>query len=456
MDEASPLVIFILLFISAFITLAYAALNNSRPAQLKEQAENGNATAKTALALLHTKSKLTITYMLCMALVQFLTAILITHDFLEPFIAQYGLLGGLGVGVLGAVVVLIVTQVAPEGIGSVYAQSLLPLLVYPMSWIVTIFSPVTALLVSLSKALAGLFGGSSLVNTVTDEEIMTLVNSGEFEEDEKDMIYSVLQLDQRDARQLMVPRMDVVAVDVSESIEKALDQFIGSGFSRIPVYENSIDHIVGLLYAKDLLPFWRAGGTPNKAIRDLVRGAFFVPETLKADDLLKTMQKRNVHMAIVVDEYGGTSGLVTIENLIEEIVGDIRDEYDQNEETEYTQLSDHEYLMDASMNITDINSLLDLELNENSEYDTIGGYIYTELGRVPHVGEKIETDEFKVTVRSIEGRRIRKVHFIKIVKTPDPDPKADAKEDKTATQEEKAITPDVPSISEISSEAQSD
>lgn len=415
MDEGSLILIVLLFLFSAFMTLAYAALNNMRPAQLEEMAENGSSRARDALALINRKSHLMITYQLCMALSQSLITVILVFTLFEPLMMSYGAAVGLAAAAVTVVVALIITQVVPEGVGSAYARQLYPWLTPALSWIVWLLMPVTWLLIGVSRLLAGLFGGAELVNTVTEEEILTLVNAGEFEEDEKDMIYSVLQLDQRDARQLMVPRMDIVAIEVNASLEEAADKFISSGFSRIPVYENVIDNIVGVVYAKDLLRVMRNEGRHTTSLRDLARTPFFVPETLRADDLLQTMQKRNVHMAIVVDEYGGTSGLVTIENLIEEIIGDIRDEYDQNEEVEYTALSDHEYLMAASMNIADINELLDLKIEDGQDYDTIGGFIFSELGRLPHVGDTIDRETFTVTVRSIEGRRIRQVYLTKKV-----------------------------------------
>ena len=435
LEETSLLLIVILSVFSALLTLAYAALNNTRPSMMKEQAETGNKTAVRALALIGSKSKLVITYQLCMALAQTLITAVLIHGLWNPFIAENGLGVGLGIGAITAIVMLIITQVAPEGIGSVYARALYPFLTPILDWVVWLLTPATWLLIALAKLLAGLVGGDEKVNTVTEEEILTMVNSGEFEDDEKDMIYSVLQLDQRDARQLMVPRMDVVAVEVNDSLEKAADQFVGSGFSRIPVYEGTIDHVVGLLYAKDLITLWRSGEAKKKHIKEFVRSAFFVPETLRADDLLQTMQKRNTHMAIVVDEYGGTSGLITIENLLEEIVGDIRDEYDQNEELEYTEVAPHEYLLAGSMNIADINEVLDLDIEEGTDYDTIGGFIYATLGRVPHLGDTLSSDSFDVTVRSIEGRRIRKVHLLVKVQ-----PESDQRTTSTTTHEMTFVT----------------
>jgi CBS domain containing-hemolysin-like protein len=284
--------------------------------------------------------------------------------------------------------------------------------------------------------VASLFGGSELINTVTEEEIMTLVSAGHtdgtIEAGEKDMIYSVLQLNETWVRELMTPRIDIVALDVDSTVSDALTTLIESGFSRIPVYDENVDDLMGILYAKDLLGLWQRGQTANgHSIRELLRPAYFVPETKRASELLRELQNRNVHMAIVVDEYGGTAGLVTIENLIEEIVGDIRDEFDQNEEDEYTQNASDEYIVDGSMNIDDLNELANLAL-EDEENDTIGGYVNTALGRLPNVGDTIETDEMTLEVRELDGRRVKKV-LVKIkakevkdvAETPAPPPSTD-------------------------------
>ena len=405
-----------LLALQAIITMAYAALQNARQSDLEERADEGNPSAKTALALLDTKSQLYFTYSLSQTLLtvgiilvvalQFLLPTFITDP--APYNPAIGVLIVLGFGL----VVVILGNVLPEAIGSAYAMPLLGVLARPLRWIVVALSPLTALLLIISRLLARVFGSDKLVNTITEEEIMTLVNAGHtggtIEDEAKEMIFSVLQLDETLAREVMIPRMDMVAVDIATAISEALDVLIRTGYSRVPVYEENIDNIVGLLYAKDILNLLNNGGLDKHNVRELLRTAHFVPESLPADKLLRDLQKRNIHMGIVVDEYGGTSGLVTIENIIEEIVGDIRDEYDYDEEAEYIRNSDDEYIVDAGMDLDDLNELLDVEL-DTSESDTLGGYIYQQIGRVPIVGETLDTDEVEIRVRSLEGRRIRKV-----------------------------------------------
>ncbi len=441
MNELNVAIVTGLVIFSAVLTLAYAALNNTRLGYLKEQSENGSATARRALSLLEAKGRLVITYQLCLALAQTLITAVVVVQLYEQVDEGSRLGAALLTAVVAALSVLTITQIAPEGIGSAHAPRLYPLLTPLLGFVVWLLTPITAGLILISKGLAALFGGSQMVNTVTEEEVLTLVQSGNFEEDEKDMIYSVLHLDQRDARQLMVPRMDIVAVSIDDTLEQAAEIFTNSGYSRLPVYEGTIDNIQGILYAKDLLPLWRRGNFQTARIRDLMRTANFVPETLRADDLLQLMQKRNFHMAIVVDEYGGTSGLITIENLIEEIVGDIRDEYDQNEEIEHTQISETEHIVAGSMNISDINELLDLDIEEDANYDTIGGLIYATLGRVPHLGDRIIRDNYELEVSAVEGRRIRKVKITltrPIETQSEPVERPAPVEDKPETNEESA------------------
>ena len=322
--------------------------------------------------------------------------------------------------ILGAGLTLVIGDLAPEALGSAHAETLSTFAIRPMALLHTIVSPATALVLLLSRLISRLFGGDALtmVNQVTEEDIMTLVHAshsgGVIEEEEKDMIASVLQLDESSARELMTPRIDIVALETSATISDALEVFVQSGFSRIPVYEDNIDNVRGLLYAKDILTAVSDGQDfAGQGIDHLVREATFVPETKRADALLKELQAKNVHLAIVVDEYGGASGLVTIEDLIEEIVGDIRDEHDFGEEEDYMEVGDGAYLIEASMDLDDLNALLGCSIDTN-DADTLGGYIYLALGRVPLTDETIDTDILSMTVLSIDGHRIRKVKVRKL------------------------------------------
>jgi putative hemolysin len=262
-------------------------------------------------------------------------------------------------------------------------------------------------------------GGKEAATTsyFIEEEIRTIVDAGEeegiIEEDEKEMIYSIFEFGDTLTREIMVPRIDVVAVEVDTPMLEALDVIIARGHSRIPVYADTIDDVVGVLYAKDLLGHLRDGKT-NVALSGLLRPAYFVPETKKVDDLLTDLQQRKVHMAIVVDEYGGTAGIVTIEDILEEIVGEIQDEYD-TEESFYEVVSPDEIVFDARANLDDVDKLLNADLPHEGG-DTLGGLIYAELGRVPAAQDELVIDGVKLTVLSVAARRIKKVKATRLPK----------------------------------------
>jgi len=422
MDDstASLLLLFILLSIHAVVSLFNASLLNAHRATLREQAEDGDKAAKGILDLTAGTLQLTMTISLTHIITRFAIATVLAFMIMTSLANEDSstVLGStILLVIVGASVTLMLGDLVPEAIGSAYADPIARLARRPIHTLILLLSPLTVLLVLISKFISNIFGSGQLVNYVTEEEIMTLVNAGHtggsIEVEEKDMIYSVLQLDQTTARELMTPRMDIVALDVNNKIADALSAFVESGFSRIPVYEESIDNVIGLLYAKDILSLLREKTTfENRAVRDLIRPSYFVPETKRADALLKELQARNVHLAMVVDEYGGTSGLVTIENLIEEIVGDIRDEYDLDEEEDYVEVGDGVYVIEASMDLDDLNDLLDCSI-DTEDADTLGGYIFLTLGRVPEANETIETEILSMTVQSIDGRRIRKVRVAK-------------------------------------------
>jgi len=317
---------------------------------------------------------------------------------------------------VSACIMLILGDLVPEAVGSTYANNLAMVSSRLFQVLNFVFGPLSLVLLKISQIISSLFKSSGLVNTITEEEIMSMVDAGHsggsIEDEEKDMIYSVLQLDQTRVSEMMIPRIDIVAVDLEDTLEDAREKFVESGFSRIPVYEDSIDRVKGVLYAKDLLEHWRKGDSMNVPINQLMRPASFVPETKSADELLKELQLSNVHLAVVVDEYGGTAGLVTIEDIIEEIIGDIRDEYDLNEEADYEMLGEDECIADSGIDLDDLNELLDIDL-PTADMDTLGGYLYTHFGRVPLVGETVDDRYFSMTVKSVEGRRIRKVHIVR-------------------------------------------
>ena len=282
---------------------------------------------------------------------------------------------------------------------------------------VDLVAAVLAPLSFLLRRLAGYARGNA--DEVTAESVFLsedglrfLIHVGEgegvIEEDEKQMIAGIFEFGETTVREIMVPRLDIAAVEVSAPLSQALDLIIANGHSRIPVYEESIDHLLGVLYAKDLLLCLRDGSQDN-SVRQLLRQAYFVPQSKKLDELFEEMQAHRIHMALAVDEYGGTAGLVTIEDLLEEIVGEIQDEYD-SEEPQLKKLAPEIYIFNARYDIDEVSELIDVDLSAGREnIDTLGGFIYSQLGRVPEQSESIQFKDWRFTVLSVDSRRIEQV-----------------------------------------------
>lgn len=254
-------------------------------------------------------------------------------------------------------------------------------------------------------------GAVEFTSNVTEDELKTLVDAGQEEgviqQGERRMIYSIFQLSDTLAREIMVPRIDMLALDVTTPLNNAVRALLKSGHSRVPVFEESVDNMLGLLYAKDLLRVWQEG-SHLESLGDLLRPAYFVPEAKKADELLAEMQSQRIHMAVVVDEYGGVAGLVTLEDIVEEILGEIRDEYDQAEESPYLVDKNGDYVFQGRVDLDDFNEILGSQLPKD-EADTIGGFIYSRLGRVPDIGDQVKENHLLLVVDQVSGRRIRKV-----------------------------------------------
>jgi len=252
---------------------------------------------------------------------------------------------------------------------------------------------------------------------VTADEIRTIVaiseHEGTLEEDERDMIDSVMEFGDTIVRELMVPRVDMECFDETVTVHEAIAGFREHGFSRMPVYRDDIDHIVGVLYAKDLLkldPVTESG----TSVGGLVREAAFTPESKSAGELLREFQHRRIHIAVVVDEYGGTAGVVTMEDLIEEIVGEIRDEYDDEERPPFRVLDSRTLVADGAIRLDDLADELEMREFESEGIETLGGYLMDAFGRIPSVGEKLERDGLEFTVEELDEQRITSVTVVKL------------------------------------------
>jgi CBS domain containing-hemolysin-like protein len=294
----------------------------------------------------------------------------------------------------------------PRALGSRYARSLAIPAAFTLLALRGLFAPLRRLAARLSPRADG-----RAAPLVDEAGLRTLVDAGEeggaIEATEKEMIVSIFELHDTVVGEIMVPRPDMVAIPVTASLSEALNVILQAGYSRIPVYEGTIDHIVGVLYAKDLLRLLR-DGIREASLRELLRPPYFVPEGKRIVGLLREMQQRRVHMAIVVDEYGGVAGLVTIEDILEEIVGEIQDEFDRSEEPLVLPLDERTYLFDGRVDLEEAERVLGVSLPSEGA-DTLAGYVYERLGRIPAAGEVFTDQGLEFRVEEVLGRRIRKL-----------------------------------------------
>jgi len=235
---------------------------------------------------------------------------------------------------------------------------------------------------------------------------------GVLDEEEQEMIENVLELSNSTADEIMTPRTDIVAVEVNSDLQKVLDTITSAGHTRVPVYKGNIDNIIGLVYAKDLLA--EIGKTDGQfKLRDKMRDAYFVPESKPLRVLLHEFQNQKLHIAIVLDEYGGTAGIVTIEDILEELVGEITDEYEETPPEPIKKIDQNTIEADARTYIDDINDQLELNLPEDEDYETLGGFVFSRLGYIPKAGESLDYENLKFTIASAEARRIKRIRIQK-------------------------------------------
>ncbi len=323
-----------------------------------------------------------------------------------------------GVLLLQALLVLFVALLLLQVVGRVLAIQhpawVAMRLVRPARWFIFLVSPLTWILVRVVQRLGGQDEGRTRDVFMTEDGLRLLLNLGEderfIEADERQMIDSIFRFSETNVEEVMVPRVDVVALEQTDTIQKALDTIVEAGHSRIPIYNDTIDRIVGVLYAKDLLTTFRDGRT-DASIKEVMRKPYFVPESAMVDDLLEDLQHKKTHLAVVVDEYGGTAGVVTIEDLLEEIVGEIQDEYD-SETPMLQQIGEGVYVANGRIDIDDLNRDLDIHLPDEDESYTLAGVVYSQLQRVPDVGDAVDLDDVRLEVLEVTDNRIEQVQVI--------------------------------------------
>lgn len=404
----SPLLVLlaVLLAVDLLITATRTGILNARYSRLAALSQELDRQVDQALDLIKRRTSLRDSLRLALTLLRFLIAGLVVALIipLDPAVVPIQILGGL----------LLLTALAIWLFEFFVERHILR---DPESWALR-FTPIARAIALIMRPilvlparLSNLSGEPRQLVTITEDELRSFVDAsqreGVLEKDERQMIFSIFEFGDTLVREIMVPRIDIFALDAETPIEKVGDALLETGYSRVPIYKNSIDNIVGLLYAKDLLKIWR---TPDqiKSLRELLRPANYVPESKKLDDLLAEMQGGRIHIAIVVDEHGGVAGLVTMEDMMEEIVGEIQDEYDHGEELSYQKAENGDLIFHGRINLDDFNEIMGSDLN-SEDADTLGGYLFGCIGRVPKVGEKIEENGLVLTVEQIVGRRVRRV-----------------------------------------------
>ena len=421
------LIIAILIVINGVFVAAEFSLVRVRRTRLEQLSDEGNRGARRVQKLVSQPARFLATIQIGVTFVGFLSATFaganLVGGFADavrsvPFLApQAELIALLLVTALVSLFTIVFGELVPKGLAYAYAERMAFLFAGPIDLLGRILAPLVWFLTTATQAITRLFGITDTQGErLTAEELMIIVErggeQGVIEAEEQQMIGAVLELGQQRVHEVMVPRIAITALPVDAPSDQIVDTIVAAGHSRIPIYDETIDNVMGILYAKDLLPVLAKGDKPD--LRTILRTPLFVPESISVDDLLHMLQARKVHLAIVLDEYGGTAGLVTIEDLIEEIVGEIQDEYDV-EEPMVERLSENQARIDGRASIDDLTETFGIELDDSDreQYDTVGGLVYHEIGGVPTVGDTVEVNGLTLTVESTDGRRVGKVLVVR-------------------------------------------
>ena len=423
------IVLVILILLNAYFAASEIAFISLNDAKIEKQAKEGNKKAKQIEKMLKEPSKFLATIQIGITLAGFLSSAFASEtfaDMLAPILNSW--IPAVSIGIWKSISIIIITiilsfftlvfgELVPKRLAMKHYEKISFATIGVIRAISIITAPFVKLLTVVTNGISRLFGvGENEEETVTEEEIKMMVNQGEekgtIEESEKELINNVFEFNDITVSEIMRHRKDIFAVDISISNEELLDELSQEEYrhSRIPVYDETIDEIKGILYVKDVLKNIKK---KNFKVKNLIKEAYFVSQNRLINEVFKELQKNKMQIAIVVDEYGGTAGLVTMEDILEELVGDIYDEYDE-EEKEYEKIDDNTYMLAGSLPIYDVNKLLDAGIPEG-DYDTISGFLQEELGRIPEDEEKpvIETERVTYKIEEYEDKRILKVKACK-------------------------------------------
>jgi CBS domain containing-hemolysin-like protein len=398
--------------ISIFFSVAEGALIGFSRAKLEELVKNSKKKQKIDEYLQNTDalliSCLTLDTIANICLVVFITVI-----YLNAYPGKlYGLLYAMGICFLS---VLLFGEIVPRTLGSKKADRILVRILPLLDVTRRVMRPLLIPIEFINRIFGRIWGIREKRSSakLIEAEILSAALEGEREgvldEEEADMIESIVEFKDVEASEVMTPRTDMVCLEANASLNDAIKLALEKGHSRIPVYEKRIDKIIGILYVKDLLKLWGSDDIKEKPLRDLVRKAYYVPETKEIGDLLKEFKKKKLHIAIVLDEYGGTAGLATIEDILEEIVGEIEDEYDTEPRIVLKKNKDGEIEIDAKIHIDEINEELGIDLPEDDDFDTVGGFLFSSMGKVPNVGEHYIYKDMEFTILDADERKINRI-----------------------------------------------
>lgn len=404
-------ILFILLIASGFFSASETALMSLSKIEVRYLVEQNVKGAKKLEKLLEDPNKLLGSILVGNNLVNIGASSLATMIAMDITEGSGGV--GIATGVM-TLLVLIFGEITPKSLSAQHAQKIALLVTPLISVIIAIFSPVVKILMLITNGIIKLLGGSPEATKpfITADELKTIVTvsheEGVLETEEKQMIYNVFDFGISCAKDIMVPRTDMIAIDIDATYEEFLTVYKKEQFSRIPVYQETYDHIVGILHIKDLI--FNDVHPKEFKVRDYLREAYFVHEFKNNDELFKEMRQQKIGLAIVLDEYGGTAGLVSMEDLIEEIVGDIDDEYDQNQE-DFIKVSEQEYVVDGTSRISEVNEELGLNITSD-DFDSIGGFVIGLFDRFPTEGEEISYQNINFIVEETANNRINSLRLL--------------------------------------------
>lgn len=403
-------ILVVLLILSAFFSSAETALTTVNKIRIRALAEDGNKRAQLVLDVTENHSRKMLSAILIGNNIVNLTASSISATLAYSF-------GGYMVSIATAVLtvlILVFGEITPKSAATLNSEKLSLRYISSIRLFMTLMTPVIYIINLFSRGILFLLriDPNAKNSAMTEDELRTIVDvsheDGIIESEEKEMIYNVFDLGDAKAKDVMVPRVHVTFADVNSTYWELIEIFKEDKYTRLPVYEDTTDNVIGTINMKDLLLF---EDREKFCVRDILREAYFTYEYKNISELLVEMRDASFNIAIVLDEYGETAGLITLEDILEEIVGEIHDEYDENEEEFLQKLNDSEYIIEGSMSLDDVNDRLELEL-ESEDYDSLGGFIIERLDRLPEVGDEVTTEEgIRLVVEKLDKNRIESVHI---------------------------------------------